>query len=173
MSTRRDFMFKVAPVVTLGTAFVAVSPAAANADTVEIDEPGLHEAAEYIESIPDSALESDEAYEKWKKDHPVLIPRGPVACAAAATIALGSTLFVGAKVLKIKSAIKAAGGAKKFADLLITGFKVAKAEGKSNSAALEFAAKEAAQTGGKDVVVAILDLISVKDVATDCFGIKL
>ncbi len=172
MSTRRSFMLKAAPVAVLGAVLLPVSPAV-SARTVELDEAGLLEAAKRIDSIPDSALKSDEAYERWKKENLAIAPRGGIGCGLAITTGLASTAFVAAKVFKIKAAIKAAGGAKKFVDLLITGFKVAKAEGKSNAAALEFAAQEAAQSGGKEVAVAILDLISLKDVLSECFGVEL
>lgn len=171
-ASRRALMLKIAPALALGGGALAVS-GVANAETPSIDEQGLREGAEYVESIPDSALESQEAFEGWKKANPVVSPRGAVGCGLAITTAVASNIFVVSKMLKIKAAIKAAGGAKKFAALLITGFKVAKAEGKSNSAALEFAAQEAAKVGGKDALGAILELVSVAGVATECFGIDL
>lgn len=96
-----------------------------------------------------------------------------MSCGVAITTAVVSNVFVASKVLKIKAAVKAAGGAKKFADLVITGFKPAKAEGKSSSAALEFAAQVAAEVGDKDALGASLDVLSVAGVATECFGVDL
>lgn len=128
---------------------------------------------EYIESIPDKALISQESFDQWKQENPLVNTRGAVSCGVAITTAVVSNIFVASKVLKIKAAIKAAGGAKKFAELVIMGFKVAKAEGKSNSAAIEFAAQEAAKVGGKDALGAILEVLSVAAVATECFGVDL
>lgn len=169
---RRSLMTKLAPALIGAGGVLAVSDAA-SAAAVSIDEPGLRDGAEYIESIPDAALESEQAFDAWKKENPVVVPRGAVGCGVAVTTAVVSNVFVASKVLKIRAAIKAAGSAKKFADLLITGFKVAKAEGKSNQAAMEFAAKEASAVTGGEGLAAILELLSVAAVAEKCFGVDL
>lgn len=170
--SRRSVIFKIAPILGLTAGALAI-PSIASAEEPDLDEKGIEEGMAYIESIPDYALESQEAFDRWKQDNSVVTPMGAVGCGLAITTAVASNLLVVSKVLKIKAAIKAVGGAKKFADLVITGFKVAKAEGKSNSAAIQFAAKEAAEVGGSDALAAILEVLSVAGVAEQCFGIKL
>lgn len=169
---RRSLMFRLAPALVGAGGALAVTDVAA-AESTSLDEGGLHEGIGYIESIPESALVSQQAYDDWKRRNPVITPRGAVGCGIAVTTAVVSNVFVVSKVLKIRAAIKAAGSARKFADLLITGFKVAKAEGKSNQAAIEFAAKEAAAVTGGEGLAAILELLSVAAVAEECFGVDL
>ncbi|GAA1483654.1 MULTISPECIES: hypothetical protein [Micrococcales] len=170
--SRRSLIFRIAPALGVAAGSLAI-PSIASADDPGLDEQGIHEGIDYIESIPDSALVSQEAFDSWKQENPVVSPRGAVGCGIAITTAFVSNALVVSKVLKIKAAIKAAGGAKKFADLLITGFKVAKAEGKSNSAAIKFAAQEAAAIGGSEALTAILEVLSVAGVAEKCFGVDL
>lgn len=173
MEPTRHFLFtSVAPALGVTAGSLAIPSIAPSAEP-DLDEVGIEEGAEFIESIPDSALESQEAFDQWKHENPVVTPRGPVGCGIAITTAVVSNIFVASKVLKIKAAIKAAGGAKKFAELVIDGFKVAKAEGKTNPQAIEWAAKEAAEVGGKDALGAILEVLLVSAVATECFGVDL
>lgn len=170
--SRRSLIFKIAPALGVAAGSLAI-PSIASANEPRLDEQGIYEGMDYIESIPDSALVSQEAFDAWKQENLVVSPRGAVGCGIAITTAVVSNILVVSKVLKIKAAIKAAGGAKEFADLLITGFKVAKAEGKSNSAAIKFAAKEAAAVGGSETLTAILEVLSVAGVAEQCFGVDL
>lgn len=169
---RRSLMLKLAPALAGAGGALAI-PSVAVANEPVLDEEGIREGMDCIESIPESALESQQAFDAWKQGNPVITPRGPVGCGIAITTAIVSNIFVVSKVLKIRAAIKAAGGAKKFADLLITGFKVAKAEGKSNSAAINFAAREAAAATGNEALGAILEVLSVAAVAEECFGVDL
>ncbi|WP_058234746.1 hypothetical protein [Devriesea agamarum] len=129
------------------------------------------EGLELIESIPDSALISQEAFNEWVATVPQF--RGLVSCGIEITTALVTNAFAIAKIAKIKSAIKAAGGAKKFAEKAISAFKEAKKNGKPNKEALSIAANEAAKVGGKEAVVAVLDFFSVNSVLKDCFGVDL
>lgn len=169
---RRSLMFKLPPAL-LATGGALAIPGIASANEVSLDEQGIHDGMTYIESIPGTALESQAAFDAWKRENPVITPAGPVGCGIAITTAIVSNIFVVSKVLKIRAALKAAGGARKFADLLTSGFKVAKAEGKSNSAAIQFAAREAAAATGNEALGAILEVLSFAAVAEECFGVDL
>lgn len=174
---RRTLMLKIAPALIIGGGSLAI-PTIAHADDDSLDEQGIQEGMEYIESIPDDALQDQASFDAWKGNAMEgrdlqATSAGAVGCGIAITVAVASNVFVVSKVLKIRAAIKAAGGAKKFADLVITGYKVGRAEGKSAGQAIEFAAQEAAKVGGKDALGAILDVLSVSAVATECFGVDL
>lgn len=77
--TRRSLLATVAPALGVMAGSLAI-PSVATAAEPDLDEAGLHEGAEFIESIPDSALESQEAFDAWKSENPVITPRGPVSC---------------------------------------------------------------------------------------------
>lgn len=137
------------------------------------DRAGLQQGLEFISSIPDSALTSQAAYEAWLKENAPAQERGPVSCGIAITAAVASNVFAVTKILKVKAAIKAAGGAKKFATKAIDAYNKAKDDGKTTSQAISAAAREGAGAGGEDVVNAILDIFSVNAVLKDCFGVDL
>lgn len=153
------------------TAAPAEAPAASHsAEALDADE--LTRGLETIENIPDEALKSQAAFEKWQAEQGFQA-HGAAGCALSITGAVVSNVFLAAKVLKIKAAIKAAGGAKKFAAKAIDAYKEAKAAGKSTNAAIKDAARNAASAGGEDALAAVLDLLSIRGVAEDCFGAEL
>lgn len=154
-------------------------PVSAAPETTEVSEElssldsrGLVKGLETIEKIPDKALASQAAFEEWQAAQGIQT-YGAAGCALSITGAVVSNVFLAAKVLKIKAAIKAAGGAKKFAEKAIEAYQDAKKAGKSTSAAIKEAARKAASAGGEDALAAVLDLLSVRGVAEDCFGADL
>lgn len=137
-----------------------------------LTEEKLAAAFDAIESIPEEALTSQQAFEEWQSRQ--IAPRGPIGCGIAVTVAIASNAFAVAKIAKIRSAIKAAGGAQKFATKAIDSFNYAKNTlGKSNSEAISYASRKAASAGGEDLVNALVDFLSLSAVAEDCFGVDL
>lgn len=155
----------------------SAAPPVADASVAFADEPvneaELESAFSYIEDIPDHALTSQEAFDTWQAEQPAQAA-GAAGCALSITVFIASNAFAVAKIAKIKAAIKAAGGAKKFASKAIDAYKYAKNTKKmSRGDAIAYAAREAASAGGEDVVNALVDLLSARGVAEDCFGADL
>lgn len=137
------------------------------ASTAEELEDGLR----FIESIPDEALKNDAAWERWRGRHPV--PRDRVnalACGSAIAVAIASNAFAPAKILKIKTAIKAAGGAKRVAGLAVDAFKKARVEGKPAAAAIAAAQDAVVKNGGGAAQGVLLEFFSLSSVMTSCFA---
>lgn len=148
------------------------SSAAMNHAVEGIDTQGLEQAASLIEAIPDSALKSQEAFDTWKAGKRSSIrPQSAAKCALSVAAAVLSNGLAVAKVLKIKAAIKTAGGATKFAKAVTAPYKAARAAGLSKTAAIKAAAKAVASgSGGSAAVDALLEFFSIRAVANDCFG---
>lgn len=96
---------------------------------------------------------------------------GAATCAGAIVVALISNGLAIGKILKIKAAIKAAGGAKKFATKVIKQFKKYKEKGDSNKEAIKKAIDDAAEGAGSDTVKALLEFFSINAVLSACFGL--
>lgn len=75
----------------------------------ELNENELEMAFKIIESIPENALENEQAFEQWKsKNLFVGQSRASIgACAWGITKALAANIFVFSKVAKLKTVIKA------------------------------------------------------------------
>ncbi|WP_224388905.1 hypothetical protein [Pseudonocardia sp. ICBG1293] len=134
------------------------------------DSKNLEEGLRIIESIPDSALVSDAAWDQWKKTHLSAPDRANVwACSSAIAIAIVSNGFAPAKILKLKTAIKAAGGVKKVAQLGVDAFKAARARGESVGAAVAATQAAIVKNGGGVAQGVLLEFFSLNAVVSGCF----
>lgn len=88
--------------------------------------------------------------------------------AALVTAAVSNT-FIAAKIVKLKSIIKAAGGVSAAASKAMKAYKKARAAGKSISAALVAASNAVAVNGGAAARNLLLDLFSIEGVINGCF----
>ena len=112
---------------------------------------------------------SDAAWNDWKKSHLSSPGRANVwACSSAIAIAIVSNGFAPAKILKLKSAIKAAGGVKKVAQLGIDAFKAARARGGSVGAAAAAAQAAIVKNGGGAAQGVLLEFFSLNAVVSGC-----
>ncbi|QYJ16273.1 hypothetical protein Rxycam_02106 [Rubrobacter xylanophilus DSM 9941] len=147
------------------------SPALAAVD--EWDQAGLVLAFSVIEEIPNSVVaRGDRAAREWvqRRAQQELQRRfNLAACAAAILKALASNAVPISKILKIRAAIKAFGGVRKFVAFLYRAYRYARSQGKSRGDALRYAAIRAYEVTGVDVVEALLDLFSLSGVAENCF----
>ncbi|WP_226358615.1 hypothetical protein [Pseudonocardia sp. ICBG601] len=134
------------------------------------DSKNLEEGLRFIESIPESVLVSDAAWDQWKRNHLSPPDRANAwVCSSAIAIAIISNGFAPAKILKLKSAIKAAGGVKKVAQLGIDAFKAARARGESVGAAAAAAQAAIVQNGGGVAQGILLEFFSLNAVVSGCF----
>lgn len=163
-------------VMFTGTALASPAPAPdfsaqhVQESFAEQDSKGLEEGLRFIESIPDSALVSDAAWERWKKENLLSPDRASVwGCTSAITIAIVANGFAPAKLLKLKAAMKAAGGAKKVAGMAVKEFQKARAQGKSVGAAVAAAQAAVAVNGGDATQAILLEFFSLKGVIDGCF----
>jgi len=140
----------------------------------EVDFDGLVEVFSAIEEIPASVImRGDEATRRW------LVRRlqasdgtqrqGVLGCAAAIGTALVLNAIAVSKILKIRAAIKAVGGVRNFARILVRAYWRARRRGYSRWGAIKYAAKRAAQISGRDIVDALLSLFSLGAVVDACF----
>ena len=141
--------------------------------THEVAFSDLTEAFSAIEEIPDSVVrQGDKAVKQWLRrrlrlDEPQ--DRSFWGCVRAIGIALVSNALPVAKILKIKAAIKAVGGARNFVSILQVAYNYARRRGYSRWGAIKFAANRAAEVSGKDVVGALLGIFSLTYVKDECF----
>jgi predicted DCC family thiol-disulfide oxidoreductase YuxK len=146
----------------------------AHAADVEVDYDGLVEVFSAIDEIPASVIaRGDEATRRWLAhrlgdvDDPQR--QGVFGCAAAIGTALVLNAIVVSKIIKIRAAIRAVGGVKNFARILVRAYWRARRWGYSRWGAIKYAAKRAAQVSGKDIVDALLSLFSLGSVVDACF----
>lgn len=80
-----------------------------------------------MENIPDSVLaKGDKAtndYIQKENSNLMTFEHGAVGCASAIGLAITSNVFSAAKIVKVKDVLKAAGGAKTFAQKLVPAYK--------------------------------------------------
>lgn len=91
------------------------------------------------------------------------------ACLTAIAVALASNVFTVAKVLKIKSILKAAGGTAKAVGKIIDGYKEARAAGFSKIDAIRWGVNEGMKGLGTEAVATLLSLFSLTGVVNNCF----
>lgn len=146
----------------------------ARAAETEVDFDGLVEVFSAIEEIPASVIaRGDEATRRWlarrlqASDGPQR--QGVLGCAAAIGTALVLNAIAVSKILKIRAAIRAVGGVRNFARILVSAYWKARRWGYSRWGAIKYAAKRAAQVSGKDIVDALLSLFSLGSVVDACF----
>lgn len=140
----------------------------------ELDEDELVMAFELIESIPDSALIDEQTFEQWKSEtfNVVGAPRASIgACAWGITKALAANIFVFSKIAKLKTVVKAAGGARAVARTAINAYKVARYQKKlSRSQAIAAASEAVAVNGGEQALSLLLEFFSIDGVVSGCFS---
>lgn len=137
-----------------------------------ISEQDFQELFAVIESIPDEALQSEEAFNSWKEaqlSNSAITYASVFSCAAGITVAIVTNAFVAAKIVKLKSIITAAGGVSAAASKTMKAYKKARAAGKSISAALAEASNAVAVNGGAAARDLLLDLFSIEGVINGCF----
>ncbi|MBT1018079.1 hypothetical protein KJY77_02850 [Canibacter sp. lx-72] len=132
------------------------------------NETELARAMQFIENIPDDVLLSgdQQALLEWYDDLPTTRVNW-LACGSAIGYAI-ITNFTPAKILKVKSAIKAVGGAIPFVKTAWNIYKKARAAKMSKSAALKQAINGGAKAAGSDVKKALLELFGITAVMAAC-----
>lgn len=135
----------------------------------EADAPALGDALDIIEKMPDSALESNEAVTAWVnsqqvasqvavRDADALESRQSlpqiIACAAAIIQAIADNAIPLAKLRRLRSLIKALGGARKTAKLLLKAKTI----------------KQMIRIGGPKLEEIAYILLGVQDVVANCFN---
>jgi len=150
----------------------AAASAAASAFTAE--QAQLVAGLELIERMPESVIRSGHAaMASWLAADGVSTSTskyGIVGCVAAVGLAL-LTNFTPAKILKIKAALKAVGGARTFVTKLKPFYDAARRAGLSKSASLRQAVSRAASVAGPEARAALLDLFGVTAVIAACADI--
>lgn len=148
------------------------------------DYEGLEEFLYFIEQIPDEVFESDEKYYQYLEQNLPSVsvnsssgvsPSGlsfeedvnGLGCFAAAGAAVIG-LFPPAKIFKVRSVIKSAGGVKTFVEKLKSHSKDAKDRGVVGRANMEYSLKNAAGDAWPDVQDALLDFFGIAGVAAAC-----
>ena len=137
---------------------------------------------EAVENIPEEVVnQGEEATISWLESYTgeeIVIPNQPqegvqtygiVGCSSAIGLALVGNLFAPAKLTKIKTVIKGAGGAKTFAMTLNTTYKAGIKRGLSKSEAIQNGVKAASKNAGPEVQEALLDFFYVGTVYSACF----
>lgn len=190
MNTKKNILYYITVLVTVSALSTSAtgSAVAVEASTTtlqinqivnidnssELNETELEMAFEAIESIPDSVLKNEQLFEQWKSTHLKMVsqPRASIGeCAWGITKTIAANIFVFSKVAKLKTIIKAAGGAKAIAQTAIKAYKVARNEKKlSRSQAIAAASEAVAVNGGEQALSLLLEFFSVDGVVTGCFS---
>ncbi|MGL5405869.1 MAG: hypothetical protein ACRDAX_03640 [Propionibacteriaceae bacterium] len=133
-----------------------------------------------IKQIPDEILDQgDEATQIWLSSKlgnykdifssPEISPAGEViGCASAIGLAIVLN-FPAFKVLKIKKALQAAGGATTFVKSFMHVYKNARAAGKAWKAAVTEGVQVAARDAGPEAIEALISVFSLGVVYSECF----
>jgi hypothetical protein len=145
-----------------------------------VQEKELTEVLSAIEIMPDSVIEQgDEAIVKFIDENTSddievvqdgdVIAFGAVGCASAIGTAIITNVIPFAKIAKVKTAIKAAGGATTFAKTLISTYKSARSAGATKGAAVKKGVQEAGKASAPEVQRALLEFFNVGNVYSACF----
>ncbi|HDZ8713637.1 hypothetical protein [Staphylococcus hyicus] len=188
MNSRKHklFLFLIAFVVLFSFTFLEnFSKDAHGEQTVPDDlsmysEKDLTKVFDAIEKIPPEVVNKGEgATKSWLENYygkPIYIPkeriiqpRGIVGCASAIGAALASNIFAPAKILKIKHAIKAGGGAKTFAKTLVDSYKKYRKRGVKKSDAVKRAVRYAGRKSGPEIQNALLGFFGLGAIYGTCF----
>ncbi|GAA2525213.1 hypothetical protein [Pilimelia columellifera] len=146
-------------------------------DYDDLTEAQLLPAMQVIEDIPEDVIAAgDEAVRAHLEvevgklqDAENAAVRGAWACAVAVGVAILSNVFTVAKVLKIRAAIKVAGGSAKFAKKTIAAYKYARKGGMNKWDAIRYAGIEMGKGLGGETVAALLSLFVIDKVVKECF----
>lgn len=188
------FLFVMALVVSVSFVFSDAATSDAQAQNLDIEEDingysqkELEKVFSAIEDIPmEVAEQGPEATKEWLVNYlgePVFTPQGltnnnynnevisygVVGCVSAVGLALASNLFAPAKLLKIKQAIKAAGGVKTFVSTMIKTYKYYRGKGYSKSSAMKKGVAKAGRAAGPEVRDALIGFFGVGAVYSSCF----
>ncbi|UYO35237.1 hypothetical protein NF868_14480 [Bacillus zhangzhouensis] len=156
----------------LSTIFTA--NATAISPNSEVDEE-LQEVLLAIEALPDSVIaKGDESVVKWLIEnsniplqrHSEVVTMGVVGCISTVGTAIITNVIPIAKIAKVKSAIKAAGGATK---TLIPAYKAARQAGESKWNAVKAAVNKAAKNASPEAKRALLEFFNIGNVYSACF----
>ncbi|MGG5179657.1 hypothetical protein ACQYAC_10050 [Bacillus sp. MM09(2025)] len=160
------------------TIFTANSTAISPNSEVDEEYQELLEVLLAIEALPDSVIaEGDGAVVKWLQEnsnipvqrHSEIVTLGVVGCISAVGTAIITNVIPIAKIAKVKSAIKAAGGATKFVKTLIPAYKAARQSGKSKRNAVKIAVNKAAKKASPEAKRALLEFFNIGNVYSACF----
>jgi hypothetical protein len=172
--TRGQFLKGVGgAAVAFGVLSGVSSPARAAEDELDFD--GLVEAFSTIEQIPDSVIaRGDQAASEWLErrlqggTQPGTVQaQGSIgACAWAILKAVAANVV---PVTKIRAAIRAVGGAWRFAKIIRNAYLGARARGYSRWGAIKYAARRVQHLSGVKVYDALLNLFGLDAVVNACF----
>lgn len=140
----------------------------------EVNEAELIGALSLVEDMPDDVIDTgDAAIEEWLRARGALEPTGEIrpqfnifACVGAVGAAI---LTLGpAKIVKIKSALKAAGGVVTFVRKYKRAYDAARRDGQSIGASVRRGVREGASAAGPELQEALLDLFGISAVIGAC-----
>ncbi len=140
----------------------------------------LIEVLAAVEDLPKEVInEGDEAVVEFLQDNVSdgivvkqegdVVAFGVIGCASAIGTAIVTNVFPIAKITKLKSVIKTAGGATTFAKTLISSYNSAGKFKATKSAAIKIAVKTAAKKSGPDTIAAVLEIFNVGAIYGSCF----
>lgn len=132
-------------------------------------EQGNHAIEHYLEKETDFDFNTNEL-----SNGEIAIQPAGIGGIASCVGAVGTAVvvnFTPAKIVKIKSALKAVGGATKFVKSLKPYYKMSREDKLSKTASLKQAVKLAAGDAGPDAKEALLDLFGVSAVIGACAGV--
>jgi hypothetical protein len=175
--SRRQFL-KGAGGTALAFGILLGMPSPARAAQDELNEEALAEALSLIEEIPDSvAAQGEEAARQWLErrlqadaQDGAIEPQGVLGCARAIIVAILSNAV---PVLKIRTAIRAFGGARNLASFIGRTFKrfrrLGNNAGTSAKKTARAVAKRVFAVTGEKVLGAVLALLGLEGVKNECF----
>ncbi|WP_437568679.1 hypothetical protein [Sorangium sp. So ce542] len=130
----------------------------------------IEQGLSMIESIPDNVVaQGPEAVSQWLKAQTSRVDRrGTVGCVTAIGAAIVLNLPV-LKILKIRTVLKAVGGAGKFTRAAVKLYKRFKARGYTSQKAMKRAVATASRHAGPEAKQFLIDLFSLGAVFSACF----
>lgn len=150
-------------------------------------DPDLVAALSFIESIPEEVTSgSQEEYDAWIRENlpdelqtadgsGAVSVNGAIQVRSVNWVACGSAVgtaivinLTPAKAVKIRSLIKAGGGAVTFARTFKSAYDSARATGLTRSSAMNAAANRAASAAGPETRTALLEFFAISSVAAAC-----
>lgn len=162
--------------VALGALSGAAFPAqAATRDGIDVD--GLTEALSEIEQIPSSVIKKGEkATKEWLRRRlnvddraGTRQSRGLVGCISAVGVAIIGNALPYLKIVKIRAAIRAAGGTRTFVSMFLSTYRWARSRGYSRYFAIRLGIRRAARASGPEAQQALLELFYLGQVYSACF----
>lgn len=143
-----------------------------------IDVEGLTEALSAIEELPDSVIrKGEDAAKAWLRRRLNIDyqagdpqPRGVLGCISAVGIAIVGNALPYFKLLKIRQAIRAAGGVRIFVRAFLGAYRYLRSVGYTRYGAIKGAIARAARASSRSTRQALLELFYLGSVADACFG---